>query len=293
MMQEEYFEEYKKRYKKLKEISEEVWKLVDNIMKEEKISIIRLTNEIEKKIIELGAKPAFPVNISINEIAAHYTAEFEDFEIDLEKHMVKVDFGIMIDGYIFDTAKTYYNGEYYEIVEAAKKAFEESLKEIKAGNKINTPGKIVEEIAAQYKLKPIRNLGGHGLGLYRIHTEPSLINTNFETNEEFIAGMPIAWEVFITNGSGYVKDSFPSLIFEIKNLDRLNLIRLPQARKVIEYCYENFKTMPFAKRWIPFDKNIVNYAIAEGIRFDIIHEYPVLKEVKNSFVAQFETTIIV
>jgi len=290
---EKYFEEYKKRYNKLKEISEKVWDFVESLMKEKSIDILTLANEIEKKIFELGAKPAFPVNISINNIAAHFTAEYENLKIDLEKDIVKIDFGIHIDGHIFDTAKTFHKGENEEIVEVAKKAFEESLKEIKAGNKINLPGKVAEEIALQHKLKTIKNLGGHGLGLYKIHDNPNLLNTNFKTNEEFISGQPIAWEVFVTNGSGYVKDSFPSLIFEIKNIEKINFIRIENARKVIEYAYKNFYTLPFAKRWLPFDKSLINFAISEGIKKGIIHEYPVLKEVENSLVAQFETTIIV
>ncbi|MEM7818458.1 MAG: type II methionyl aminopeptidase [Candidatus Aenigmatarchaeota archaeon] len=289
METQDYFEEYKKRYNKLKEISEKVWDFIDK--KIENANILKLAEEIENKIIELGAKPAFPVNISINEIAAHFTPN-ESFTIDLEKNMVKVDFGIHIDGYIFDTAKTYCKGIHEEIIEATKKAFEESLKEIKVGNKINSPGKTVEEIAAEYKLKPVRNLGGHGLGFYKIHTEPNLLNTNFNTDIEFEEKMVIAWEVFISNGNGYVKDSFPALIFEIKNIDKINLIRIPEARKVIEFAYKEFKTLPFTKRWLSFNKNILEFAINEGVKYNILHEYPVLKEVKNSFVAQFETTII-
>jgi len=290
---EDYFQEYKKRYNELKKISEEVWKHVEYLLKEKKISIIKLANEIENKIIQLGAKPAFPVNISLNNIAAHFTPEFEDFEIDLEKHVVKIDFGIHIDGYIFDTARTYHTGNYSEILEVAKKAFEESLKEIKAGNKINLPGKVAEEIASQFNLKTIKNLAGHGLGHYIVHVEPTIINTNFKTDEEFVEGQPIAWEVFVTNGSGYVKDSFPSLIFEIKNPERINLIRVESVRKILDYAYKNFKTLPFTKRWLPFDRYSVNFAISEGIRMDIVHEYPVLKESENSVVAQFETTVIV
>lgn len=290
MKLEEYFEEYKKRFNKLKKISEEVWNYIDKNI--ENANILELAKNIEEKIKELGAKPAFPVNISINEIAAHYTPE-ENFYIDLEKHMVKIDFGIHIDGYIFDTAKTYYKGIHQEIIEATKKAFEESLKEIKSGNKINIPGKIVEEIASEYKLKPIRNLGGHGLGYFKIHDKPSILNTFFKTEEEFINGMPIAWEVFITNGNGYVKDSYPALIFEIKNIDKINLIRVAELRKIIEHAYKEFKTLPFAKRWLNFEKNLVELAINEGVKKDIIYEYSVLKESKNSFVAQFETTIIV
>ena len=40
--------------------------------------LLEIAEKIENKIIELGGKPAFPVNLSINEIAAHSTPSYSD-----------------------------------------------------------------------------------------------------------------------------------------------------------------------------------------------------------------------
>lgn len=280
-----YFEKYLEVFPKLKEIAEKIWKYVDEIKKE---NALELVEKIENKIFELNAKPAFPVNIGINNIAAHYTPENE--EKIKEKDTLKIDFGIHIDGFIFDSAKTYGNNE---IVKAAKEAFEECLKEVREGTKVKIFGDICEDVAKKYGLKPVRNLGGHGLGYYLIHTEPTILNGKNNSKEVLIKGMPIALEVFITNGQGKVEDSYPSTIFEIVNPQKIGMLRI--YREILEYAYKNFYTLPFCKRWLykKFLKNSVDFAILQARKVGIIKEYPVLKEVENSIVAQFETTLVV
>lgn len=64
--------------------------------------LLEIAEKIESKIIELGAKPAFPVNLSINEIAAHYTPSYDDEKT--AQGLIKIDLGVHIDGWIADTA---------------------------------------------------------------------------------------------------------------------------------------------------------------------------------------------
>ena len=59
----------------------------------------------EDRIRELGAEPAFPVNISIDEEAAHATPTPDD-DATFGEEMVNLDIGVHVDGWLADTAVT-------------------------------------------------------------------------------------------------------------------------------------------------------------------------------------------
>ena len=69
-------------------------------------SFLEVANHIESRMLEKGAGIAFPVNISINEIAAHYSPRHDDILVYKKGDVVKLDVGAHIDGYIADTAVT-------------------------------------------------------------------------------------------------------------------------------------------------------------------------------------------
>src|SRR3990167_4837634 len=64
--------------------------------------LLEIAERIESEIEKLGGKPAFPVNLSMNEIAAHSTPSHEDKT--LAHGLLKVDFGVHIDGLTADNA---------------------------------------------------------------------------------------------------------------------------------------------------------------------------------------------
>lgn len=296
---EEYFEEYKEKYPKLKRASEKIWEKIERLIKkiDESQSVLELTEKIENEIKKLGFELAFPLNIGINEVAAHFTPLPNDTLKIKEGDLIKIDFGIHIDGFIFDTAKTFSIGKNElneKLMKAAIKGLEESLKVIKSGNKVNEVGEVIEEVAKEFDLKPIRNLGGHSLGKYKIHLEPTILNGKNPNDFEFVSGMPIAMEVFMTNGLGFVKESFPGRIYEIIDFSKKNYLRDFKARKIAEKIYQERKTLPFCERWLKdFPLLSVKYFIAKGVEIDLLHEYGILKEAENGKIAQFETTIIV
>ena len=70
------------------------------------VSHLDVTEKIEAKILELGGGIAFPTQISINNLAAHYTALLgNDFDFK-EGDVCKLDLGVHINGAIGDTAVT-------------------------------------------------------------------------------------------------------------------------------------------------------------------------------------------
>ena len=293
----EYFDEYKKIYPKLKNIWNEVKEFSEKLVEKER-DLLVIAEKIEKKTIELGAKPAFPVNLSVNETAAHFTPESDEHVMLKEGDLLKVDFGIHVEGYIFDGAYTVCigkcNEEKMKLIEASKKGLEEALKAIKSGAKVREIAEAVESIAEKYGVNPVRNLGGHGLGRYIVHMPPTLLNGRNEIEDELISGMPVAMEVFMTNGVGAVKDSFPSRIFELEDISAKRAFRDFQIRKMIDYITKDIKTIPFCRRWLSnYPRIRVEFLITRGIVAGLFREHPVLKELSGGLVAQTETTLIV
>ena len=68
--------------------------------------VIDLVEYVESEILKTGAEIAFPCNVSLNEVAAHYTSPANDKTLIHAGDMVKLDLGAMIDGCIADTAVT-------------------------------------------------------------------------------------------------------------------------------------------------------------------------------------------
>ncbi len=281
-------EDKAKFYKRAMEISDRVIPFAKRIAKEG-INIKELAEKIEKKIIELGAKPAFPVNISINEIAAHYTPTIDEKTVLKDGDLVKIDIGVHVEGYICDRAFTVCIGEGgHELIKAAEEALKEALKVIKVGNRVCDVSKVVEEVVSSFGFNPVRNLCGHGLKRYVQHAEPTIPNCINNIEREFKKGEAIAMEVFVTNGLGWVKDSYPGTIF---SLIKEKPIRMSAARNLLRFILKEFKTLPFTERWI---LNVSNYKVGlyELVREGIVKEYPVLKEKSNGLVAQAEETIL-
>ena len=67
--------------------------------------LLDICEKTEKKIDELGAKPAFPVQISLNDTAAHFCPDEDDTTV-LKDQVVCIDIGVHIDGFIGDNAAT-------------------------------------------------------------------------------------------------------------------------------------------------------------------------------------------
>ena len=82
-------------------ISAEVKKYARTIIKKG-VLLVEIANKIEDKIIELGGEIAFPCNLSMDHIAAHYTPTYND--TTLASGLLKIDIGVHINGWTADTA---------------------------------------------------------------------------------------------------------------------------------------------------------------------------------------------
>ncbi len=287
VMEKEVLKKYIEAGKIAKSVLDYAEKLV---LKEKCLSVLELAEKIEAKIFELGAEPAFPVNISINEIAAHFTPELHDKELVIkETDYVKIDVGVHIQGYIADTARTIRIAGEDELIICAREMLEEALKIARPGVEVSEIGKAISEVAESYGLKPIRNLTGHGLERYKLHTGISIPNVPFGKGvlEEDKA---YAIEPFCTNGYGAIKDSDRATIFMVLE-DRP--LRNPAARKVLDLT-RKYNGLPFAKRWLQkqIPQTTLELALKQLVEAKVIHAFYILKEVAHGNVAQFEHTVV-
>ncbi len=251
--------------------------------------LLKIAEFIESETRKLGGEPAFPANLSLNEIAAHYTPTKNDETVIPEDSILKIDVGVHVDGYVADTAETIaFSDEMESLSKASHDALEEAIKLVKPGAKISDISKKIEDVIRAQGYKPVSNLTGHGLERYFLHAEPRIPNVAIKSDTRLKEGMAIAIEPFATSGVGEVRDSAPALIFMLLGKKPL---RGEDARKVAAFA-ERFNGLPFAERWLPFDSTSrARLALRELRDKGILYDYPPLKE--RSMVSQHEHTILV
>ncbi|MFC7211726.1 type II methionyl aminopeptidase [Natronoarchaeum sp. GCM10025321] len=241
----------------------------------------------EDRIRELGGQPAFPVNISIDEEAAHATPSIGD-ESTFGEEMINLDIGVSVDGWLADTAITVDLSGNPELANAPAEALDTALEMIEPGVQTGEIGGAIEEVIDGYGYNPVVNLTGHGLGHWEQHTEPTIPNRAVSQGTTLEVGDVVAIEPFATDGSGKVSEGGDEEIFA---LEREGSVRNRQARQVLDQITEEFRTLPFATRWL--DSSRAKMALRRLKSQDIVHGYPVLKEDAGCLVSQKEHTIIV
>jgi methionyl aminopeptidase len=253
-------------------------------------NLLEVTEKIEAKIIELGGKIAFPAQLSRNSTAAHYNAVVNDKTIFLEGDLVKLDVGAHVDGAIGDTACTIDLGNNSKLVKASEDALKAAIETAKPGVEVREIGKAINKVISAAGFSPIKNLGGHGLGEYQIHTSPSI--PNFDNGDKTVLkeGDHIAIEPFATDGSGVVVEGAGSEVYLFQGKKP---IRSLMARKIMKYIETEYNGLPFAKRWIAKKFTGVNVAFVLLERAGAIYHYPRLVEKKKGMVSQSEHSLIV
>jgi methionyl aminopeptidase len=280
-----------KSYSEAKRISDIIQPFARDLVKEDE-KLLTIAEMVEDKIVKSGGKIAFPVNLSVNADAAHYTPDINDPTVLKVGDLIKVDFGVQIEGYIWDRAFTVCIGsKTHPLIEASESALKEALKLIKPGVKVYEISEVVEDTIKKFGFNPIHNLCGHGLEQYVQHSSPVIPNGKNNIQEELKAGSAVAMEVFTTNGPGMVKESSQTLIYKFR---QERPVRSFEARKILEASATKFELLPFAKRWLsgittPLK---IDMALRQLLEIDAIMEYPVLREEGKGLVAQTEETVI-
>jgi len=126
MLPEDVLEKYHRTAKTASKVRDEM-----KNMTREGMPIFQICETAEGMIRKMGGKPAFPCNVSVNNVAAHYTSLPDDEKVISQGSLVKIDIGVHVDGFIADTAVTIcFNAEDEDIVNAAEEALETAIKVI-------------------------------------------------------------------------------------------------------------------------------------------------------------------
>jgi methionyl aminopeptidase len=277
------------QYEKCREAGEILAQVRDEAAERVEVGVshLEIAQWAEDKIKELGGKPAFPVNISIDEEAAHATPERDD-DATFGEEMVNLDIGVHVDGWLADTAVTVDLSGQDELAEAPAKALDAALDVAGPGVDVGQIGAAVEEVIEGYGYNPVVNLTGHGLGHWEQHTSPNIPNREVAQGATLNVGDVVAIEPFATDGRGKVQEGADEEIFA---LEREGSVRNRQTRQVLEQITEEYRTLPFAARWL--DSPRAEMALRRLKQQDIVHGYPVLKEQDGAYVSQKEHTVII
>jgi methionyl aminopeptidase len=283
--------------KKAGKIAQEVKKFINPKIKQGE-SVFKLVESTETKIRELGGECAFPVNVSINNIAAHYTSPLKDDNLIIQSgDIVKIDLGVHIEGYIVDTAFTVsFNDDksLENIIQSTQVALEAAKMMIKP--EINTMeiGKKTENIVKGFNYNPIKELGGHQVERWKLHGKKQVPELGSQGGDVIEEGDVLAIEIFASTGRGSVHATNASYIYELNPYTGRVPLRRKASKQILGFINKNYKTLPFAERWLAkeFQMGVV-FGLEELVRTNKLKAHYVLAEEKGTYVSQSEETVLV
>jgi methionyl aminopeptidase len=257
--------------------------------------ILDVCEKAEGLIREKGGQPAFPCNVSVNEVAAHYTSPVADERVVPAGSLVKIDVGVHVDGYIADTSVTVcFNPEFEVLARVAREALDTGIKLLRPGLPISRFGATVEKTIAARGCKVVSNLVGHQLGRFLLHTGKSLPNVSHLSVAKVIVGEVYAVEPFVTvpDAAGRIVYGREAYIFRFQKNKGL---KNPHAKKLLDYVAKNFRTLPFTERWLQkvVPKEYYRAAFSELLSSRALTSYPVFVEASGKPVAQAEHTVLI
>ncbi|MFX1242668.1 MAG: type II methionyl aminopeptidase [Promethearchaeota archaeon] len=261
-------------------------------------NVYDLIVETETKINEFGGMCAFPVNICINNIAAHYTSPIKDDGTEIMKDdLVKIDLGVHVDGFIVDTAFSVNFNEdnaLNNIIQATEVAFDAAKMMVKPKANTKDLGKKIEDIVKGFKYNPIRELGGHQIERWTVHGKKQLPELGSQGGDVMEVGEVFSIEIFASTGEGSVHNTPSSYIYEINPYSGRVPLRRKTSKQILGFINKNYKTLPFAERWLAKEFRLgVAFGLQELVQQGKLQAHNVLAEKKGVYVAQIEETILV
>jgi len=257
------------------------------------VKVLDICDRAEDLIRELGGGMAFPTNVDINSVAAHYVSPADDVTLVPERSLVKLDVGVHVEGYIADTATTAcLDPSLSYLVEAAEAGLDAAIKTIRPGVRASDVGAAIEQAIKARGAKPIRNLTGHKLARYVVHAGASIPNVASRDHHVIQEGDVYAIEPFAVpnDAEGLVTDGPPSNIYRVLKKHSLK----GAAKRMMKHIQAEHRTLPFASRWVlrrfPGQEGVS--AFRELLDSKCIMSYPQLVERTRAMVAQAEHSVI-
>jgi methionyl aminopeptidase len=250
--------------------------------------LLELALFAEEEIVRLGGRPAFPCNISVNEIASHCTPHADDDRKLSKGDLVKFDLGARVDGYIADSAITIEveTENCTRLISAAEQALADALAAVRPGVTAGEIGCVIEASARDNGYNVLKGLYGHNVERDCLHGGLTIPNYDDGSRKRVREGEVIAIEPFLTEGSGEIVRLGGGDIFQ---LVRHNAFFLGEAeKKLLSHIERNYNGFPFARRWLP-EPGMLDRLVGSSVAI----EFPMLVEKDEARVAQAEHTAIV
>ena len=248
-----------------------------------------IVEKTEQKIRDLGGKPAIPMDVSVNAMAAHVTPKVDDDAVVMKGDVIKLDIGAHVNGCVADTAVTVEVGttHWKNLIQAANDAVKAAIEQAVPGNQIRNIGKVIEHTIVDAGFKSIKNLSGHGLNEWIVHDAPTIPNYDNGDTTKLVKGQHIAIEPFATPGVGAVGEGKPCGVYM---LVALRPVRLQSLRDMVRYIQEEFQTLPFCARWVKHMPNH-QFALRQLEKEGLLKQYTDLPEKSGGMVSQAEHTV--
>jgi methionyl aminopeptidase len=246
---------------------------------------------VEAFIRAQGAEPAFPAQSCVNHIAAHYCPTDAEDYVYVATDLVKLDVGVHVDGYIADNATTVsLDGQNERLVLAVKEALAAAEGVLRAGVTPHEIGEAVHAAIERRGLQPVRNLTGHGLARFTVHTNPSIPNYPSGERTPLQEGQIVAIEPFATTGAGLIYSAPGPTVFSVIAIKPM---RTPHAKATLDFLFR-YHGLPFTARWVTRALGPKGaLGLSELRRAGVLAEYPPLPEKTGGLVAQHENTYLV
>lgn len=249
---------------------------------------------------------AFPTGLSLNHCAAHYTPNAGNKMILKEEDVMKVDFGVHVNGRIVDSAFTVaFQPQYDNLLAAVKDATNTGIRLAGIDARMGEIGEGIQEAMESYEVeingqtypvKAIRNLNGHTIGHYSIHggsAGKSVPIVKGGSNEKMEEGETYAIETFGSTGKGVVRDDMETSHYAKAPDAPKVALRVASAKTLLRTIDKNFGTLPFCRRYLDrlgHDKYLLG--LNNLVQSGIVQDYPPLCDIKGSYTAQYEHTIL-
>jgi len=249
-------------------------------------------DKIDAKIIALGALPAWPTQIGLDDVAAHATPDHDD-DTTFDGNIACLDVGAHIDGCVGDNALTVdLSGKYGTLVKASKEALDAAIRTVRVGATLGEIGRAIEDVMSSHGVQSVRNLSGHGIEPFVIHAKPSIPNFDTKDKRTLTGNQIIAIEPFSTDGAGMVAEADQANIFAVQN-DKT--VRSPFGREILTFVKKEYGALPFCSRWLvaKFGAGKTQFALNELLKNGVLHAHPPLIERSGGMVAVFEKTLFV
>ncbi len=140
----------------------------------------------ERKIKELGAKPAFKgyydypcvLCTSVNDEIVHGIPS--ERKVLKKGDIVSIDCGVVLDGFYGDSAITVPVGdevtpELQKLLEVTRESLEHGIKAAQIGNTVGDVGAAVQQVVEANGFSVVREFVGHGIGT-KLHEDPQVPN---------------------------------------------------------------------------------------------------------------------